>query len=299
MPNESMYYWGGSMNSTRQRRAWGASTKLGWVITLAAVIAGCGATPQPGPEGTGEPTATESGRVQPITLIAHRSAWRVYPESSAEAMQALAETEYPIEFDLRPLADGTLVPSHDPVADRSMEGVYGPLDTLDTAQWKAAKVRSQDGETLGTSTTWEEILDRHAPGSILFPELKRPVPDLAAFADTVTSRGLQESVVVQTFDYVAAQQLAANGLQTLLLLLEQTPDPQEIKAHGIDYVGASRDLPADYLAALKEAGLTVYVYTVNRAERLVPLLELGIDGVFTDDPWKLERQIIDEGLFDE
>lgn len=240
------------------------------------------------------PRAVQS---QPLILIAHRSAWRVYPESSAEAFEALAQTHYPIEFDLRPLADGTLVPSHDSRADRSMEGIYGPLEELTLEQWESAKVKSQDGLTLGTPTTWEEILDTHAGDNILLPELKRPVPDLVAFTETITSRGLEDSVIVQTFDFEAAQKLAAGGLKTLLLLLGDMPDPQDIQEHGIEYVGASRELPMDYIASLKEAGLIVYVYTLNRAKPITPFLELGIDGVFTDDPWKLEQQIISDGLF--
>ncbi|WP_181150430.1 MULTISPECIES: glycerophosphodiester phosphodiesterase [unclassified Arthrobacter] len=267
------------------------------VIVLAALMAGC--TNGAGTETTAEPAATDAPAAQPLTLIAHRSAWRVYPESSAEAMQALANTGYPIEFDLRPLADGTLVPSHDPLADRSLEGVTGPLEELSLEQWELAKVRSQDGETLGSTTTWPEILDEYTTGNVLFPELKRPVPDLEDFTASVISRQIQGSVIVQTYDYAAAVQLAASGLQALLLLLQEMPEPAEIKAQGIDYVGASRDLPTDYIRALKDTGLTVYIYTINSTERLLPYLELGIDGVYTDDPWKLERLIIEEGLFDE
>lgn len=257
------------------------------------VLTSCAPAPAPRPAISLPSVATTAG---PLTLVAHRSAWRVYPESSAEAMQALATTSYPIEFDLRPLADGTLVPSHDQVAERSMQGISGPLQEVSTAQWKAARVRSQDGTSLGTPTTWEEILDNYASEAILFPELKRPVPDVAAFSQSILSRGVQDSVVVQTYDYDAARQLASNGVHTLLLLLDQMPDPQQIKADGIDFVGASRDLPVEYVAALKEAGLKVYIYMVNRTERLIPFLELGVDGVFTDDPWKLEQQINDEGL---
>lgn len=266
-------------------------------IVLTALTAGC--TGGVDAETTAEPATTDAPAAQPLTLIAHRSAWRVYPESSAEAMQALANTGYPIEFDLRPLADGTLVPSHDPLADRSLEGLTGPLEELSLEQWELAKVRSQDGETLGSTTTWQEILDEYATGNVLFPELKRPVPDLEEFTASVTSRHMQGSVIVQTYDYAAAVQLAARGLQALLLLLQEMPEPEAIKDHGINYVGASRDLPTDYIRALKDAGLTVYIYTINSTERLLPYLELGINGVYTDDPWKLERLIIEEGLFDE
>lgn len=283
------------MNSATQQSMSRRHLRLTVVLITLLTITACGSEQQALPQATQSQAQTQ--QAQPLTLIAHRGAWRVYPESSVEAIQALADTHYPIEFDLRPLADGTLVPSHDPKADRTMQGVSGPLEELTLEQWDAARVRSQDGNSTGTPTTWERILDSHTPGTNLFPELKRPTPDLVSFIESIRKRNLQNAVVVQTFDLATAERLAAAGLQTLLLLLGDMPDPQHLHDQGIGYVGVSRDLPVGYIQELKDAGLTVYVYIINRIERLMPFLGLGIDGVFTDDPWRLEQQIIDEGVF--
>ncbi|GAA4373687.1 glycerophosphodiester phosphodiesterase [Paeniglutamicibacter cryotolerans] len=237
------------------------------------------------------PTSTSGG----LILIAHRGAWRVFPESSAEAFAAMAGTAYPIEFDLRRLSDGTLVPSHDATADRIMQGISGPLDRINPDQWRGASIRSQDGTSLGTPTTWDEILERYGGKTVLVPELKRPVTDLAGFIASILDRGIQDTVIVQSADYEVCQELAAAGLRTVLVIQGGQPVPTQIKADGIGHVAVSRDLPASYFKELKDAGLEIWVFLVNRAGPLQEYLDRGVAGVFTDDPWKLEEELAESG----
>ena len=69
------------------------------------------------------------------------------------------------------------------------------------------------------------MLDLYGGRNILVPELKDPTIDLAAFAQTILRRGIQETVVVQTFSFPAAQALARHGLQVLYLLRDgEEPD---------------------------------------------------------------------------
>ena len=230
-----------------------------------------------------------------LTLIAHRGAWRVYPESSAEAFAAMAETAYPIEFDLRRLSDGTLVPSHDATADRSMQGLTGPLTGISPEQWNAASIRSQDGRSLGTPITWIQILERYGGKAVLVPELKRPVTDLAGFIKPILDRGIQDKVMVQSVDYEACKELAAAGLRTVLVIHDGQPVPAQIRADGIGHVAVSRNHPLSYFSELKDAGLETWVFLVNRAGPLQQYLDRGVVGVYTDDPWKLDQELGDGG----
>lgn len=267
--------------------------RLGRAVLVATIavmsLAGCSpAPPVVGPSPTKPGSTLVSGG---LTLIAHRGAWRVYPESSAEAFAAIAQTPFPIEFDLRRLSDGTLVPSHDATVDRSMQGITGPLDGISSEQWRKATIRSQDGKPFGTTTTWNEILERYGGKAILVPELKRPVSNLGDFIKPILDGGFRDSVFVQSADYEVCKELAAAGLKTVLVIQQGQPDPASIKADGIGHVAVSRDHPASYFKELQDAGLETWVFLVNRAAPLREYLEQGVDGVYTDDPWTLEREL--------
>lgn len=282
-----------------------ALSRVSWRRSLAGLavglmLAGCSGGPpvNDGPSATEKPSTSAAAALAPgkLTLIAHRVAWRVYPEASAESFDAVAQTGFPIEFDLHRLSDGTLVPSHDATADRSMKGISGPLESISPAQWHTASVRSQDGESFGTPTTWDAVLERYGGKTVLVPELKRPVTDVSGFIEPIIERGLQDSIVVQSRDYEACKKIAAAGVKAALVLVEGQPDPAAIRADGIEYVAVSRDHPASYFTELKDAGLEIWVFLLNRAAPLEEYLDLGVDGVFTDDPWKLESELTEIGV---
>ena len=114
---------------------------------------------------------------------------------------AAAESGYPLEFDLRALKDGTLVPLHDRTVDRTMTGVSGTPATITAKAWEKASIRSAVNGKPGTPTTWDKILQTYGQDNILVPELKDPSVDVERFAGTVHEHGLKDNVIVQTFDY--------------------------------------------------------------------------------------------------
>lgn len=271
--------------------------KLGVLLLGLALCTGCTAAPQP-PTSTASPSsatdtsATDTPTPSDFTLVAHRGGALVYPESSAEAFAAVGKTAFPIETDLRRIQDGTLVPLHDDTVDRTMTGVSGRPAGLSLAQWTSARIRHPLGGAAGTPTTWAAMLDAYGGRNILVPEVKDPDLDLAAFAETIRGRGVQESVIVQTFSFTAAQALARSGLHVLYLLREgDEPSADAIRATGIDHVGPHQSVSAAYLRTLKDAGLTVWPYTVNDEPTASRLRRDGADGVFTDSPWELAEQL--------
>ena len=195
----------------------------------------------------------------------------MYPESSAEAFEAVCKTAFPLETDLRQLQDGTLVPLHDETADRTMPGLTGgPPDN--PGPLESGRHPASSGRREGTPTTWEAMLDSYSGKNVLVPELKDPGIDVAAFAASILRRGVQEKVIVQTFSFSTAQALARAGLQVLYLLpAGDEPVPASITASGIGFVGAAQGISAGYLRKLKDSGLTVWAYTVNDAATAVRL----------------------------
>jgi glycerophosphoryl diester phosphodiesterase len=279
--------------------------KIGALLLGVVLCSGCAAAAPPADPASSSPassspaTAAPAGPASsgpalaaPFTLVAHRGGALVYPESSAEAFEAVGRTAFPIETDLRQLRDGTLVPLHDDAAERTMSGLSGPPAGITAEQWAAARIRHPLGGAEGTPTTWEAMLDLYGGRNILVPELKDPAIDPAAFAETILERGIQDKVVVQTFSFPAAQALARSGLQVLYLLRDgEEPDPASISSSGIGHVGPHQSISPGYLGRLKDSGLTVWPYTVNDAATAARLRAEGADGVFTDTPWELAEQL--------
>ena len=189
------------------------------LVLVAAIGAstGCSAGAEP-EEGT--PLITHRANAAPAegtTFVAHRGAAALYPESSLEAFRALAGTDFPIEFDLRPLADGTLVLQHDRKVERTLIGLSGEVNDLSPQEWKAAKIFHPAGGTPGTTTTWEEVLDAFGGHQILVPQLEVSQYGYKNddFIESITSRGLEKSVIVQSFYMESAEDLADAGLTVL------------------------------------------------------------------------------------
>lgn len=279
--------------------------KMGFLVLAVVLCTGCTATGAGASDGSPSPVPPPASSPVPpsvpepggptaagFTLVAHRGGALVYPESSAEAFEAVSKTEFPIETDLRQLRDGTLVPLHDDAAERTMTGVTGRPGDITPPQWAAARIKHPSGGAEGTPTTWEEMLDLYGGRNLLVPEVKDPAIDLAAFAQSILRRGIQEKVVVQTFSFPAAQALAGHGLQGLYLVRNgDEPDPASITAAGIGHVGPHKGITPAYLQRLKDAGLTVWPYTVNDAATAFRLRAGGADGIFTDTPWELAEQL--------
>lgn len=266
--------------------------KLGALLLGLMLCSGCTAMPPPAPEPTSGPASVRPSWSSSFTLVAHRGGALVNPESSTEAFQSVSRTGFPIETDLRRLKDGTIVPLHDDTVDRTMTGVTGRPAKLSPAQWMAARIKALPGGAEGTPTTWEAMLDDYGGRNLLVPEIKDPGIDLAAFASSILRRGVQDKVIVQTFSYQTARKLAESGLHVLYLLRKgEEPDPAAIRSSGIDHVGPHKSVGADYLRTLKASGLTVWPYTVNDEPTASRLRRDGADGIFTDDPWELSRQL--------
>jgi glycerophosphoryl diester phosphodiesterase len=152
--------------------------------------------------------------------------------------------------------------------------------------------------------TLDEVLDGFGARIALNLELKRggagPYPGLAATAAAaVARRGLLPRTLFSSFEdaYLAELGRAVGATRRALLLEPRRAErPLEralaVGAEAINpWLGlATREL----LASAHAEGLAVYVFTANREEDMRRLLELGVDGLFTDYPDRL-RALLPRG----
>lgn len=225
------------------------------------------------------------------TIIAHRSARNVYPEMSLEGARAAAADGYIPEIDVKALADGTLICLHDTTVNRTMTGQTGAPGLLTPEQWLNMRIKPA---IAGGKDALPYLLDTYLDelgGTIpLVIELKDPTPECRdALALAITSRNLHDAVVLQTREYDFARVWADQGLH-VLYLLTGSPTPEELVSAGFEYLGVGGSTSAATIAAMKAAGLTVWAYTINTPAGLQSWLDKGVDGVFTDDPWRITRR---------
>ena len=241
-------------------------------------------------------------------IVGHRGAAARAPENTAVGLAAgLDAGADQIEVDAGLTRDGRVVLLHDTTLDRTTNG-RGPLRgrdfsrlaALDAGSWFSPRFAGEPPIDL------DDALAIVRPRVPLIVEVKPTVRErargvdpvdratvegvLAAFERTGGSRGVTMSSAGWTLLGHAAQRV--RGLDLALTVgSTETRDPIAwAQRVGATALHPNRRLcTPGFVARARGMGLLVIAYTVNRASELAPLLEAGVDGVFTDDPAAMRR----------
>jgi glycerophosphoryl diester phosphodiesterase len=235
--------------------------------------------------------------------FAHRGGTSEAPENTLPAFEhAVALGYHHLETDVHLTADGVLVAFHDPDLRRTC----GVDLTIAGSAWdQLREVRVDGREPIPLMT---DLLDR-------FPDARFNIDcksDAAAPAlvELVRSRGLLDRVCIGSFSHarlVKIRSLLGPGLLTCM-------SPQEIAAlrlagrvtgtaQRVAQVpvraaesGAGRRVVVVTRGFVERAhrnGVAVHVWTIDDADEMRHLLDLGVDGIMTDRPETL-RDVLDE-----
>jgi len=230
----------------------------------------------------------------PPLVIAHRGASADRPENTLPAYAlAVEQGADMIEIDLHLSRDGAIVIAHD--ADLGHFGAEGMIGEQTLAELRGLDATGGRAER-ETIPTLDEVLDAFAPGIPFNLELKwgsdGPYPGLPSAAlEAVESRGLLKQTLFSSFDDSILQELRrlSSGARLAALVDPRQPEPRNMveRARGL---GAEAVNPhfilvnADLVRDAHAEGLAVYVYTVDKPDAMRTLLELGVDGLFTNRP---------------
>jgi glycerophosphoryl diester phosphodiesterase len=252
-----------------------------------------------------------------VLNIGHRGASGYAPEHTFAAYDlALEQGADYIEVDLQMTADGVLVAMHDDTLDRTAtapEGVpeeycTGPVIEKTLEQIKMCDVGSWFGpEYAGEQIpTLEEIFQRYGTSVNYYIETKNPeaAPGMEEeLLRLMDEYGLIEpaekrwQVLIQSFS--AESLMKIHELEPSLPLIQlysaDTETSESIRAdlaEASEYAVGIGPSQSDVDAALVEAAhdycLDVHPYTVNTVEDMEKLIALGVDGMFTNYPDRLE-----------
>lgn len=242
-----------------------------------------------------------------VEIVAHRGASHDAPENTVAAIKLAWEQKADAsEFDVYLSKDNEIVVLHDKDTKRTAgvekpvaEQTLAELRKLDVGRWKDAKFVGEKIPTLA------EMLATVSPGQRVFVEVKcgpEIVPALAKQLQGSKLKPGQTPVISFNADVIAAIKKASPDVPAYWLVnlkprKGKTPSAKslverakKLGADGLD-LSATDELDAAYAKQIKDAGLKLYVYTVNDVELAKRMVEVGVDGITTDRPGWLREQL--------
>lgn len=232
-------------------------------------------------------------------VIAHRGASAQRPENTLPAYALAVELEADmIEIDLHLTLDGEIVITH----DEELAGLGGRGEIAGAT---AAEVRALDAGGGERVPTLDEVLEAWGARIPFNLEIKRPTrglyPGLEARAlEAVGRRGLGPTILWSSFFDPVLERIAALEPEARRAFLVSPRDPDRPVERALA-LGAEALNPwygmvtPELVAAAHAAGLAVYPFTVDEVDDMERLLDLGVDGLFTNHPDRLRRLLRTRG----
>lgn len=237
--------------------------------------------------------------------FAHRGGAADGLENTVRQFRCAVEAGYRyIETDVHATRDGRLVAFHDATLDRVTDGA-GRIADLPWRDVTQARVAGEEPVPL-----FEELLER-------FPETRWNIDVKAEAAllpllDLIARTGAWDRICVGSFSearVVRAQRLAGPRLATsygtrgvLNLRLRSWGMPAALRRSAVaaqvpEVQSGVRVVDHRFVRAAHARGLQVHVWTVNEAEHMHRLLDLGVDGIMTDHIDTLRKVMEDRGIW--
>lgn len=240
-----------------------------------------------------------------MLVIAHRGFSSRYTQNTMVAFtQALLLDIDAIELDIHQVEDEFMV-FHDPYVDSLTNG-KGRIFDMPLAEVRQLLIKDKD-----PIPTLNEVAELIGSQVILNIEIKS-LQSTQHFVEYLKNILIlyQCKVVISSFDHpmlIAIRDCFSDEIEELpeqnlsspvefAALIAHSPYDHAKYASNLGVSIAATDWNAvnsDFVADAHKRGLKVWCYTVNHEVTLLELIEMGVDGVFTDRPdWA--RKIIDE-----
>ncbi len=252
--------------------------------------------------------ALRSGRPE---IIAHRGASYDAPENSLSSVRlAWARDADAVEIDIYLARDKQIVVYHDKTTERIggrnkavWEQTLAELRQLDIGAWKGAQFAGERIPTLQqvlhTVPRGKRLFIEVKAGVEIVPHLVRSIRDwkqaetsavVIAFSIDVCKAVKKELPQVPVYWLIGFKQDKKSG-EWSPLLADVLRQAKACGFEGLD-VNDTRLLDQDFVESVHGAGLELYVWTVNDPRRAGRLAAFGVDGITTDRPAWLKRNML-------
>ncbi len=233
-----------------------------------------------------------------VAVTAHRGASLQAPENSMAAFDEAyaAGTDY-VELDVQRTRDGAIVVIHDGDLMR-MGGDPRKVRNLTLAEIQAIDIGSKRGPRYAGERvpTLTEVIDFARGKFRVNIELKYNVPDERLAAAVVTllrEKQFLDQVVITSLDHASLRQVERlqPNLDTGLIVTAAVGNVVKTDA---DFVSlSSARATATLVKQARAAGKQVHVWTVNKPDVMLRMIERDVDNIITDDPATLVRVMRD------
>lgn len=255
-------------------------------------------------------------------IIAHRGYSAAAPENTLPSFQLalLAGADF-VELDTHHTRDGVPIVIHDGTLDRTTDATNrwggkklpvetrtaADLQTLDAGKWFDAQFA---GTKLPLLT---KALDTIQGGGGM-TLIERKEGDAATMARLLTERKLVNRVVVQSFDWqflrefhqlCPDQVLGALGVPKCFADGRKPPsNDKKLSAAWLDELAKTgaklavwnKEVTKEAVALAHQRGLKVWVYTIDEPKLADDLLDMGVDGLITNNPGLLWKTLALRGV---
>jgi len=248
-------------------------------------------------------------------VIGHRGYNVFAPENTLPSFQfAKAAGADLVELDYHLSQDGIPIVIHDRELDRTTDAVEkwgakkvrvdtktaAELQSLDAGRWFGPQYA---GTRLPLLT---EALDLIQKDSVTL--IERKGGDAAGCVRLLRERNLINQVVVQSFDWAFLKEVHALAPEQIVGALgppgsrqgRKLTDPEKVlspewiaeaKQASPSVLGWNQQVSREAVEHAHQQGLKVWVYTINEPAQAAELLDLGVDGIITDNPSLIWRAI--------
>lgn len=254
-------------------------------------------------------------------IFAHRGSSAHAPENTLVSFDMAAQAGADIlEMDVHATSDGHIVVMHDPMTERTTDGA-GPVSTLTLTELKRLdagwRFSPDGGKTYpyrgkGVEVpTLREVAERF-PNIPFNIEVKQDEPRIErAVFELLEELGHAEITLLAAEKDIIMERIRPldSGLATSFCSTEVLEFLQRLNQNDWkNYTppGSALQIPEEYygmrvltpglLSAAHRFGVEVHVWTVNEEADMRRLLEMGVDGIFTDYPERMANVIREMGL---
>lgn len=250
---------------------------------------------------------------KPFLVIAHRGASLFAPENTMPAFKLAADAGADmIETDIQLTKDGVPVLFHDKLLNKHSTGkglvpayTYSEIRKLDAGKWFSNKFKGEKIPSLQELLIWAKqrvLLNIEIKTESVSNTVNGGVEERVI--QLVRDAGMTKNVLLSSFDYRAMGRFKKidSSIKTGLLYNKKKSGGQspvglvnQFKADAFHC--SARELNNRWMKELRQAGIPIMVYTINRKRKMRKMLLKGISGVFSDNP-KLLKETSDQYFYE-
>lgn len=225
-----------------------------------------------------------------MLIIGHRGAADLAPENTLKSIQMALDSQVDmIEIDISLCKTGEAILMHDDKVDAHTDG-HGYIRDFSLTDLK--NLNAGEGEKIPTLQEAIDLIDSRCPLNIEIKGRGSSKEVARMLKDEIDRRGRKrDDFLVSSFDHVEL-----NEFKKLFPGIRISPiiccHPLTLAALAEDMGAWSLNMKLEYISRelvedAHKRGLKILVYTVNFPEQLSKLKDLKVDGVFTNDRYRL------------